>query len=88
MNSKENDCSKKNIYNRLHIIIYYDQSLGRGREGVLRIIFSRAKWLSTNIKMTKLKKTCGRLHHFGKIVHMAYGKKLTKLQNHSNDSAN
>lgn len=38
--------------------------------------------------MTKLKKTCGRLHHFGKIVHMAYGKKVTKLQNLSNDSAN
>lgn len=40
----------------IHILIYYDQSLGRGREGVFRIIFSRAKWLSTNIKMTKLKK--------------------------------
>lgn len=86
MNSKENDCSKKNIYNTYFNLLRSE--FGTWEVGGITDNFSRAKWLSINIKMTKLKKACGRLHHFGKIVHMAYSKKLTKLQNLSNDSAN
>lgn len=60
--------------------------------GVITDKFSTFEMTVNEYKNSKTpppqKKKCGRLHQFGKIVHMAYGKKLTKLQNLSNARAN
>lgn len=90
MNSKENDCSRINIHNSYFNWLWSELETGGG---VITDKFSTCEMTVNEYKNSKIPpppppQKCGRLHQFGKIVHMAYGKKLTKLQNLSNDRAN